>query len=936
MLEAGPHLDILEQVSRRALAQTTQMIVSANHREVADKTDPKVGGHPAACSSSLHLLTSLHLVARQPQDIVAGKPHAAPLDHILHHHLGLYRDPQTDSWMDTEKRKEALTRLRHLAQPGQTAFQSYHAHSDPDSWNYLPTGSVGIPATAALFLALAYRVAESHGHDVPEDAHFWSLVGDSEFREGSLLEALPEATERGLDRTTWILDYNRQNLDGIRIGNNAAYSGTDADRIEAMVAANGWKVLQLRHGRKRLELFKAKGGDRLRDVLTSGLDDFELQMLLYKNDGEITRKHLLGVDPKLASLLDSLPATGIQAILRDLGGHDFSIILDALATARNDGDSPYLIIAHTLKGFGLEMAGAPGNHSALPPLSEVESLLTNEGLSLDDPYAMFPNDSDVARFLQTRGDELRMGFSRSRTSIKKNQTQVRKKIEKANGIPPTLGIDLRMMPAVSTQWVIGQIIGKLTRLAEPHSSKTKEPTSVEARWQNVAPFVLTLAPDVGTSTNLGPSMNGKIFGPPPPRDLEVDFDLIEKQRPSLSPSEGGNNSHIRFEITEANAVSAVGAFGKMGQLTGLPFLPVLTIYDFFIKRALDQLYYATYWESSFILIGTPSGVTLSAEGAQHSWKSDLQLPNQIIWEPLFAAEVDWILSDAARRHFTGDNKNRSAVIVRGVTRGVPQKMLLQRLRLQKRFRPGATQLSFLLDKTQNDTEPKASGDEEILGTIREDVLAGGYALIDYRGYSGYVPGDNVVHLFAMGPLGREAVAASDLLLQEGIYANVFIVTSPDLLLGNLGQANSYSHLKQLGVNGDLYLHRKSPADPLQINGPHDWITAAGSRIPIVSVHDGEPGLLDNIGSIVGVRQIALAVRKASKSGALTDVYRYHGLDADSIRNEALQVLAETALEEVVLTDGAVKCGQTRETPVTRIADEILPTERDHQQTGRAR
>ncbi|MFX8828852.1 hypothetical protein ABTM52_19840, partial [Acinetobacter baumannii] len=88
----------------------------------------------------------------------------------------------------------------------------------------------------------------------------------------------------------------------------------------------------------------------------------------------------------------------------------------------------------------------------------------------------------------------------------------------------------------------------------------------------------------------------------------------------------------------------------------------------------DQLFYNLYWRSSFILVGTPSGVTLSPEGAQHGWKSDLQIPNQITWEPFFAQELDWIFTDAIKRILTHDDADRNGVVVRGVTRGVDQKM----------------------------------------------------------------------------------------------------------------------------------------------------------------------------------------------------------------------------------------------------------------------
>mgnify|MGYP001976613492 CR=1 FL=1 len=106
-------------------------------------------------------------------------------------------------------------------------------------------------------------------------------------------------------------------------------------------------------------------------------------------------------------------------------------------------------------------------------------------------------------------------------------------------------------------------------------------------------------------------------------------------------------------------MSAMGSFGMMGKLAGVPFLPLMTIYDFFIKRALDQLFYNLYYGAEFVILGTPSGVTLAPEGAQHSWKSDIQIPNLITWEPSFAQELDWILCDAIHRHVTQDNANTS-------------------------------------------------------------------------------------------------------------------------------------------------------------------------------------------------------------------------------------------------------------------------------------
>ena len=244
------------------------------------------------------------------------------------------------------------------------------------------------------------------------------------------------------------------------------------------------------------------------------------------------------------------------------------------------------------------------------------------------------------------------------------------------------------------------------------------------------------------------------------------------------------------------------------------------------------------------------------------------------WEPAFAKELEWILADTLKRHFTGENFDREAATIRCVTKGLVQKDFLGNLKLQKRF--------------------EGTEDNQILEIIRQDVLQGGYALIHYEGFEDYTPGDNVLHLFAMGALGAEAIKASRELREKGIYANVFIVTSPDLLLGNFAFNDQFTHLtKGLGVSGDLHLN---PTKGHTIESAGQWYSLQAARVPILSVHDGEPGLLDNIGSIVGVKHRTQAIRKTSKSGTTTDIFHYHHIDSEGIVAAAEEILKETAAE----------------------------------------
>lgn len=905
-----PSTALLDKLARRALYYSTQMIHLANNRPDVQKGDPKVGGHPAACASSTHILGTLHLMVKEPQDYMAVKPHASPMDHSYGHMLGSFSHEDGTPFSEDEAKK-VMTRLRAFMNPEdpnrEPAFQSYHAAWDPDSHNFFPSGTVGIPPVMSGYTALAYRFAESHGFEVPQNAHFWSLIGDSEFREGSLAEAMPDIAERELGSVTWIVDYNRQNLDGTRIVNEEGISGTDADRIERMARANGWNVIQLRHGLKREEFFKKTGGDDLKTMIEN-LSDFEFQALLLKRDGKVTRHRFCELMPSLKAKLSKFSDAEIVEFLEDLGGHDMQVIAKALRSCRTS-KKPTLVIAHTIKGWHLECQAMTGNHSMLVSDEEIKALREGQKIPEEDLFKRFDESSEEGRYLAQRGAFLRAGVDAQRELKKRNLDKVNSEIEAKGGFPSAFGINLKLSPWANTQWMWGQLAAKLIRVAnagEPNEpGHNNQPantlTEDEKKWATAGHYVVTMAPDVGTSTNLNPSMDGKIFGPDWTEDYEARYDVKDKRRPDLLPLEKEAHRHLRFEIEEGNAMSCAGAFGKMKDHVGVPFLPLMTVYDFFIKRALDQYFYNLYWQSGFILVGTPSGVTLSPEGAQHSWKSDFQIPNGITWEPAFSIEMDWIIADAVARHFSGNNKKREGVLIRAVTRGIEQKQLIERLRQQIRF--------------------QGASDEEILESTRLDALEGGYWLVNYEGYEGYAPGDNVVHILAMGALAPEALHASDKLLEQGIFANVMLVTSNDLLLGTLGRDLDYRHLREtLGVNGNLYLNRTQsvPVGSLNVtsNGSGsgrielasrvDLLSLRGSRIPIVGVCDGEPGLIDNAGSIVGVPMDTLATRKHSKSGRPVDVYQYHHMDADSIVEASIRMLEQAASESLIVAKQALE------------------------------
>lgn len=883
-------LEVLNRITDRAYYIALQMIDIANNRPVSDKGEPKVGGHPSACASSKHILSAIHLVMRGSADYLACKPHVSPMDHALNYLLHNFRDKENRP-MNSETRKLAMHHLRHYSKEGYPVFQSYHAEADPDSYRFFPSGSVGIPPVNALYMALAYEFAKDHGFKVEEDPYFWCLMGDSEFREGSLMEAMPDAGDRELGRLIWIVDYNRQNLDGTRVMNEKALGGSDADRIVRLSEANGWEAIALKHGKKREKWFATPGGDEFKRVLDEEFTDFEFQALLGANQAELTRNVLSQKSVKLKKWLRQLSDKELQEAFLNLGGHDLESLIEAFEKAKSNPNKPTLIVAYTIKGHGLKCQALSGNHSAMPERDELEAMAKKIGAPWEDPFREFAPDSEEEAFLKPRREELLSGIDETLNRVEARREEWKARCQKLD-FPIDFDIGaLKFNPVAHTQWMWGQIAAKLDRLARGQGAGEKESAKFsesEACWKEIAPLFLTMAPDVGSSTNTSPNMNGKLYGDIEQEDFELLYGTKDQKAPDVIPKPTQRTGHLRFEIAEGNCMSAAGSFGKFRYFVGIPFYPAMTIYDFFIKRAHDQFYYNLYWHSGFATMGTPSGVTLAPEGAQHSWKSDFQIPNCITWEPCFAKELEWILADTLKRHFTFDDENREAALIRCVTKGMVQKDFLDRLRRCVRFK---SQVPETLS-VENQAEFPALSDEEIFGKVREDALAGGYALVDYRGYEDYIPGDNVVHLFAMGALGPEAIKASDALLEKGIYANVFIVTSPDLLLGNFAHENRYSHLKDgLGISGDIHLK----AGP-EIRSAAEWFALQGGRVPVVSVHDGEPGLLDNIGSIVGVKHTSLAIRKTSKSGTTPDIFHLHGIDAPAIVEAAQEILTETANE----------------------------------------
>jgi pyruvate dehydrogenase E1 component len=349
-----------------------------------------------------------------------------------------------------------------------------------------------------------------------------------------------------------------------------------------------------------------------------------------------------------------------------------------------------------------------------------------------------------------------------------------------------------------------------------------------------APYLVTAAPDVATATGLSGFIDRA--GSYQARQCDADeADTMPQWR--CSP----RGQHIELGVSEMNLFSLLGQLGLAWDLSDQPLLPVGTVYDPFLCRGLDGLVYAAQSGARFVVVGTPSGISLAPEGGQHQStitpSIGMALPGVTYCEPAYVGALDWLLCDALGRIARGEDRASSY------------------LRLSSRP----------LDQAPFEAARARYGDRE----LRRFVLAGAYRLVDAG--SGDAPR---VHLVGCGAVLPEVVAAAGLLADRGVAAHVVDVTSPDRLYTTWHEP----------LRHDAGAHR-SPRRPALLDALFP------GRAPVVTVHDASSHALAWLGSALGVPAVPLGVDSAGQSGSVRELYDLHGLLPDSIAGAALAARA---------------------------------------------
>ncbi|CAN7658217.1 transketolase [Pararhizobium sp. LjRoot238] len=783
-----PELAYLNEIERCVSWLAAWTIHHANH--IRQGGEVKVGGHQASSASLSTIMTTLYYSVLRPQDRVAVKPHASPIFHAIQYLAG-------------NQTREKLENFR-----GFKGAQSYPSRTkDVDDVDF-STGSVGLGVAQTLFSSLVQDYVSTHGWMKDRsEGRMVSLIGDAEMDEGNIYEALIEGWKHGLRNCWWVVDYNRHSLDAV------VREGL-WQKFEQMFKNFGWDVVILRHGSLQEAAFAEPGGDKLRNWIEQCPN--QLYSALTFQGGTAWRKRLLdeiGDQGAVTALIERRSDDELQALMVNLGGHDLPNLLEAFEAASRH-DRPVCFICYTIKGYGLPLAGHKDNHAGQMTPSQIDGFRQRMGVQPGHEWEKWAATTMPATELEAFVAKASF-FSKGR----------RRFSAPAIPVPVSLPSPAQGGKTLSTQMGFGQILNEIARHDTP-----------------LAERIVTTSPDVTVSTNLGPWINRRgLFA----RDSMADIFKAERIPSTYTWEFGQKGQHLELGIAESNLMIMLGALGLSHSINGVRLLPIGTVYDPFIYRAADQLNYACYQDARFLLVATPSGVSLAPEGGAH----------QSIGTPLIGMAQDGLCA------FEPAFVDELSVIMRFAFDY-----------MQRDGEGDRDEMTWLRDETGGSvylrlsTRPLEQPTRDMSADLAQDIVNGAYWLRP--------PGPNAAVIVAyQGVVAPEAIAATGLLAEDRRDIGLLAITSADRLNAGWqaaerarqrGQTDAMSHIERL-------------------------LAPLSRDCGVVTVIDGHPATLAWIGGVHGHRVKALGVEHFGQTGTIADLYRHHGLDANAIIHAAQAV-----------------------------------------------
>jgi pyruvate dehydrogenase E1 component len=604
-----------------------------------------------------------------------------------------------------------------------------------------------------------------------------------------------EGWKQGLRNCWWIIDYNRQSLDAvIREGLWSRY--------EALFRAFGWDVVILKYGALQEAAFAEPGGDLLRQWIDQCPN--QLYSALVFQGGAAWRKHLLGdlgAQTPTAQLIERRSDEDLSRLMNNLAGHDLPTLIESFGSI--DHDRPTCFICYTIKGFGLPFAGHKDNHAGLMTEKQMDALRTALHIRQGHEWDKFEGLTEPAQRLQAVLDRAAAAASEQHEAAT---------IE----VPDELAITIS--PVMSTQAGFGALLNEIGR-----------------QKSTLAERLVTASPDVTVSTNLGPWVNRRgLFAKQALADTFKSERIPSTFHWEFSPT----GQHIELGIAEMNLFILLSALGLSHAINGERLLPIGTLYDPFIARGLDALNYACYQDARFILVATPSGITLAPEGGAH----------QSIIQPLIGIAQDGLAS------FEPAFVDELAVVLAW---GLAY--------IQKAGDAAQSERNWLREETGGSvylrlsTRPIEQPKRALTPDRRREIIDGAYWLRR--------PGPNcqVVVAYA-GAVAPEAIQAVGLMAEDRRDVGLLAVTSADRL--NAGWTAA-QRARERGL-----AHARSHIEQMLDEVP--------AHAGIVTVLDGHPATLAWLGAVAGHRVRSLGVEHFGQTGSIPELYRHYGIDANAI------------------------------------------------------
>lgn len=777
MLKKGGRAHKVQQLAlldRKVHWLSAWMIHNANNVRPS-RDGIKVGGHQASSASLATIMSVLYFSVLKPEDRVAVKPHASPAFHAIQYLLG----------------NQSLDQLQGFRSFG--GAQSYPSRTkDQDDVDF-STGSVGLGVAITSFASMVQDYLIAHQwRDSKKAGRMVALMGDAELDEGNIYEAMLEGAKFGLRNTWWIIDYNRQSLDSVTpLGMSRRY--------ESMFEATDWTVHVLKYGKKLEAAFARKGGEALRQWIEECPNDL-YAALTYKG-GAAWRARLLediGAVPGIKALLAHYKDDALQDLMLNLAGHDIDLLLETFESIKDD--RPRCFIIYTIKGFGLPFQGHKDNHAGLMNEAQMQEFRTCHGVLEGDEWKPFggldPDSVPALTDLLSR--------------VPFNAQGPRRYSAAQYAVPENFPCPEGAVQA--TQAAFGKIMNDLGRSDS-----------------ELADRIVSTSPDVATSTSLGGWVNQRgLFAREDREDVFKREKIPSAQRWIGKPT----GQHMELGIAEHNLFIALGALGLSSSLFGERLLPVGTLYDPFINRGLDAMNYACYQDARFMLVATPSGLTLAPEGGAH----------QSIHTPLIGMAQDKLLS-----YEPAYVDELSVIMAYG-------------FRYMQQDDGGSIYLRL-------STRPIAQPERQMDDAFCQSVIDGAYWHVP--------PADGASLAIAyIGVVAPEARAAFDEIRDEVPGAGLLAVTSADVL---------HKHW-----SNDL--RARAVGDRTKTSHIARLLAPLAPDAGLVTVIDGAPAALSWLGGVRGHRVAPLGVDHFGQSADIPDLYRAYRLDKEAILDSCASLL----------------------------------------------